>query len=191
MHPIVVLGSLTLPDRPGRLLEERLKRALEVARPGQVFIVSGKGESQVMADYLRARTTNPVVEETEATSTNENLENSWRLAQQLAQEHGADLGMSEGKAHRLYVVTSNFHALRTWFWARHLDIPVHIFASDTPADLRPKNYMRELIATPHSVARIFFRKIVASFGDELVALGFPRSYLSPPTRWRGILQLDD
>lgn len=144
MDPIVVLGSRVTVGRPGALLEERLNKAMQIARPGQLFIVSGAGESRAMADYLRARGVHHLIEEGRATSTNENLENAWALA------NGAE---------RLIVVTNNFHALRTRLWAWHLRIPARVIEAPTPRHLKFRNYTREVLATPHSVARIAWRRL--------------------------------
>lgn len=145
VDPIVVLGSRVKRGRPGILLEERLRAAMAAAVPGQTFIVSGRGEAPAMRRYLEEHGFDVVIEDNEATSTNENLENAWRLA---------------GGAGRLIVVTNNFHVLRTRLWAWHLGIPARVISAPTPFDQRLVNYAREIVATPHSAGRILFRKLV-------------------------------
>ena len=86
-----------------------------------------------------------VVLEPQARSTNENLERSRALFPDAA---------------CLTVVTSGFHVLRTRVWAWHLDIPVQLVAAPTPKTSRVKNYAREVVALPHSVARVVWRRIV-------------------------------
>lgn len=148
MNPLLVLGSRTDGDRPDDILAARLRHALPLADTAPVTVVSGAGEAGVMADWLaghgvdRAR----ILEEPEATSTNENLE----------------------KAHALLpgttcwtVVTSDFHVPRTRLWARHLGVPVHVVAAPTPRAWRWRMYLRECLALPHSVLRVLWRRLRA------------------------------
>ena len=86
-----------------------------------------------------------VVLEPEARSTNENLERSRALFPD---------------APHLIVVTSGFHVPRTRVWAWHLGIPVRMVAAPTPESSRAKNYAREVVALPHSVARVVWRRFV-------------------------------
>ncbi|QPK78702.1 YdcF family protein [Corynebacterium lizhenjunii] len=148
VDPIVVLGSRVSGDQPGALLEQRLLTALALARPGQPFVVTGAGESGVMRAFLEARGGVVVAEDPHATSTNENLENVRALLPEVT---------------RLQIVTSNFHALRTRLWAWHLGIPVRVIPAPTPLRLRPRNYLREVLATPHSAVRILWRRLKAAW----------------------------
>lgn len=131
------------------MLEARLSTALSAyTRTGpRPVVVSGKGESDVMAGWLIERGMDPVdiVEEPLATSTNENLERSRELFPDAA---------------RLIVVTNGFHIARTRVWAAHLGIPITTIAAPTPQTSRLKNYAREIIAVPHSVARVVWRRVV-------------------------------
>ncbi|WP_257160166.1 YdcF family protein [Corynebacterium cystitidis] len=149
--PIVVLGARVHADRPGKLLERRLAVAARLyAASARTIIVSGRGEASVMADWLLAHGVDPadIVQDNAATSTNENLENSRALAPH---------------AGVLHVVTSNFHALRTRVWAWHLRIPVRIHLASTPEEARAFNYVREIVALPHSIVRVVWRRIKACF----------------------------
>ena len=100
-----------------------------------------------MADWLLARGVPEasIVLEPKARSTNENLERSRALFPDAAY---------------LTVVTSGFHVLRTRVWAWHLGIPVQLVAAPTPKTSRVKNYAREVVALPHSVARVAWRRFV-------------------------------
>ena len=100
-----------------------------------------------MADWLLARGVPEasIVLEPQARSTNENLERSRELFPDAAY---------------LTVVTSGFHVLRTRVWAWHLGIPVRLAAAPTPETSRAKNYAREVVALPHSVARVVWRRFV-------------------------------
>lgn len=130
------------------MLEFRLRRALEVWRAAPApLVVSGFGEAEVMADWLLVRGVpeSSIVLEPQARSTNENLERSRALFPDAA---------------CLTVVTSGFHVLRTRVWAWHLGIPVQLVAAPTPKTSRVKNYAREVVALPHSVARVVWRRFV-------------------------------
>ena len=119
------------------------------ARAGaeRTIVVTGRGESGVMARWLAERGVprELIVEEPHATSTNENLENSRALFPSVA---------------RLTVVTNGFHVARTKVWAAHLGVPVTVVAAPTPKKSRLKNYAREVVAVPHSAARVVWRKLV-------------------------------
>ena len=130
------------------MLEFRLRRAIEVWRAAPApLVVSGFGEAEVMADWLLVRGVpeSSIVLEPQARSTNENLERSRALFPDAA---------------CLTVVTSGFHVLRTRVWAWHLGIPVRLAAALTPETSRVKNYAREVVALPHSVARVVWRRFV-------------------------------
>ncbi|AWB83527.1 YdcF family protein [Corynebacterium liangguodongii] len=147
--PIVVLGARVIGGRPSPMLEARLSSALTLwsAEPSRDIVVSGhRGEAAVMAAWLAQRGVASVVEEPLARSTNENLENSAALYPGV----------------RLTVVTSSFHVPRTRAWAWHLGIPVEVVSAPTPRRSRAKNYAREVIALPHSVARVVWRRLLAS-----------------------------
>lgn len=145
----MVLGARIIDGRPSRMLEARLGAALSLSssHPDSPIVVTGKGESGVMACWLIERGVAPerIVEEPLATSTNENLENSRALF--------PDAG-------RLTVVTNGFHVARTRVWAAHLGVPVSVVAAPTPRKSRLKNYAREIIAVPHSAARVMWRRFV-------------------------------
>ncbi|WP_165165467.1 YdcF family protein [Corynebacterium qintianiae] len=153
--PIVVLGARVLGGRPSRMLEARLSAALGLFHddPGRPVVVSGFGEADVMADWLAAHGVprGAITLERAARSTNENLENSRALFPSAA---------------RLIVVTNGFHVLRTKVWAWHLGIPVTVVAAETPAFSRVRNYAREVVALPHSVARVAWRRLVRGLGGR-------------------------
>lgn len=151
-EPIVVLGSRVIDGQPGALLVSRLNKALKLAArmPDSAVIVSGDGEAAAMAKYLLEYGLDParIVQEPAATSTNENLENCFAVVD---------------NAPVLHVVTNEFHSLRTRLWAWHLNIPIKMHVALTPVKHRLRNYSREILATPHSAARIVWRKIRARF----------------------------
>lgn len=147
-NPIVVLGARVIDGRPSRMLESRLRVALEAWQTDpRPIVVSGYGEADVMAAWLVAHGVpeTSVVAEPYARSTNENLERSRALF--------------PGAGHST-VVTSGFHVPRTRVWAWHLGIPVRMVAAPTPTTSRTKNYAREVFALPHSIARVAYRRLV-------------------------------
>ncbi|MGV0423631.1 YdcF family protein [Corynebacterium sanguinis] len=147
--PIVVLGARVIDGRPSPMLEARLSTALCLWRkdPSRPVVVSGHhGEASVMASWLAAHGVLAAVEEPAARSTNENLENCHTLFPGTT----------------LTVVTSSFHVLRTKLWAWHLGIPVEVVAAPTPPRSRVKNYIREIVALPHSAARVAWRRLRSS-----------------------------
>lgn len=147
MNPILVLGSRVVDGRVNALLASRLNRAAELAgSPGTVpVVVSGLGEAAAMADHLRGLGVETIIEEPHATSTNENLENAHALLP---------------GTQRWTVVTSDFHAWRTYLWAWHLGIPITVVTACTPLSVRTQMFLRECLALPHSALRVIWRKIV-------------------------------
>lgn len=145
--PILILGS-----RPGPILETRLVRALPLIGSTVPTVVSGRGEAGVMARWLVSRgvPSELVLEEPDATSTNENLENARALLPDTE---------------RWTVVTSEFHLWRTRLWAWHLGIPVEVIAARTPVRDRPLMLLRESVALPHSALRIAWRRLKRRLGS--------------------------
>ena len=147
--PVLVLGARVVGDEPGSLLRSRLNRAVVAARvmPDEPVIVSGFGEADVMRNYLIARgvAAGRIRVEPMATSTNENLERAHALCSEYAY---------------FRVVTNDFHVLRTRIWAWHLGIRVRVHGVRTPKEARVWNYLREVVATPHSLLRIVWRRVV-------------------------------
>lgn len=147
-----MLGARVIDGRPSAMLESRLHAALrEYHAHPRPIVVTGRGEAEVMAAWLTRRGVPPrlIVVEPEATSTNENLERARALFQD---------------APVLTVVTSSFHVARTKVWAWHLQIPVEMIGVPMPPGhpaRRVKNYARELVAVPHSLARVCWRRLVA------------------------------
>ena len=145
-QPLLVLGARVIDGKPGPMLLTRLEKTIELSKvlPGPI-IVSGKGEATAMAKYLAGRGVDPrrIVIEPQATSTNENLERAAKLVPD---------------ASRFHVITSDFHVVRTKLWAWHLGIALKTHAAWTPWSLKLGNYLRELVATPHSALRVVWRK---------------------------------
>ena len=145
-QPLLVLGARVVDGDPGPMLATRLDKAIELASHlPEPIIVSGKGEAEAMQRYLVDHGIDPrrIVVEPDATSTNENLERAVRLSPD---------------AELFHVITSDFHIVRTRLWAWHLGIPVRMHSARTPWSLKASNYLREVVATPHSALRVLWRK---------------------------------
>ncbi|MGP6173797.1 YdcF family protein [Corynebacterium sp. A21] len=147
MNPVLVLGALIDDDgRPSNILAARLKRAQPLIDAAGVGVVSGRGEAEAMAQWLIEHGVDAakLLLETEATSTNENLEN----AQALLPDTRCWI-----------VVTSDFHVLRTRIWAWHLGVPVQVIGARTEGRAWVKMFLRECLALPHSVLRVGWRRV--------------------------------
>lgn len=131
------------------MLESRLAEALRLYREApRLVVVSGRGEAEVMAAWLAEQgvAAEHIVVEPFATSTNENLERARALLPD---------------APLLTAITSTFHVARTRVWAWHLGIPVRVVGAPLPPGRplsRAKNYARECVALPHSLARVAWRR---------------------------------
>lgn len=146
---IVVLGSSTPNAQPSPVLIERLKLAhrLALMHPQVPVVVSGGTdfrqtipEARVMADYLQTLglPADRIVQETQSTSTYENLVFSARVLQTLG--IGQDAPM--------FLVTSDFHTLRAgWIAAKAGWRNVHRAGSPTPLYMRYNAWTREYFAT--------------------------------------------
>ena len=103
---VLVLGARVENGVAQPVLLSRLRRALQLVekldRAGErpVVVVSGRGEAEVMAEWLQEHglPAERILVEPHATSTNENLENAHALLP---------------GTRRWWTVTNEFHALRT------------------------------------------------------------------------------
>ncbi|WP_245945649.1 YdcF family protein [Corynebacterium senegalense] len=147
-EPILVLGARVIDGRPSRMLEARLSTALSLWQdnPQRPLAVSGFEEAGAMAAWLTGRGVprSAITLEPDANSTNENLEKTRQLFPDAAY---------------LTVVTNGFHVARTRVWAWHLGIPVEVTGAPTPGRSRLRNYAREVVALPHSAARVVWRRL--------------------------------
>lgn len=150
---VLVLGSRVHDDQPALLLRSRLQRAVPIiqrlAREDEHarVVVSGRGEAAVMAAWLISHgvPAGRIIEEPQATSTNENLENAQRLLP---------------ATRRWLAVTSDFHAPRTRMWAWHLGIPVTVIPAVSPQEARRRNHLLELLKFPYSLTRVWWRRLL-------------------------------
>ncbi|AKK10510.1 DUF218 domain-containing protein [Corynebacterium uterequi] len=138
-----MLGCQVADGQPRAVLESRLRRALGVLEqhPDLRVVVSGRGEAEVMSDWLRHHGVDParILCEPAATDTKDNLDHAARLATGTT---------------RWIIVTSDFHALRTRLWARHLGLSARVVPAATPRGNRAKHYLREAGALLYTLARL-------------------------------------
>ncbi|MFP7664756.1 MAG: YdcF family protein [Corynebacterium pyruviciproducens] len=146
MPPLVILGSRLVDGLPGATLTHRLVVARRHITPATTVVVTGhNGEAEAMHAWLTDHGVDPaqIIVEPRARSTNENLENASRAL---------------GSATLFDVVTSDFHAPRVRLWAWHHGFDIRVITAPTPRNRRAFIYTRELLAIPHSFARILWRK---------------------------------
>lgn len=148
---IIVLGAGLHGTTPSLSLTNRLNAALEflLAHPDTVAIVSGgqgpgenMTEAEAMTVWLEARGIAPerIIGEPEATSTSENLENSFRIIR----EKGGD---PDGN---VAIVTSEYHLYRAKLMAKDLDVEAYGVAGHTSMPTLMLNYfIREAFAVAY------------------------------------------
>ncbi|WP_329575172.1 YdcF family protein [Kitasatospora sp. NBC_01250] len=172
---VVVLGSgLINGSEVPPLLASRLDRGLAVHRSqsarasSPTMVVSGgKGsderspESQAMADYLISRGVplKQIVQEDRSTSTEENLEFSRSLMEQVR------------PGYRCVIVTNNFHVLRSALTARRAGVRGQVLGAPTAAYYWPSAMLREFAAVILS-----YRMVNVGMCALLVLLGAADSW---------------
>lgn len=138
---IFVLGCSTKDGYPEAILEERLKKAIEVGQqnPDATIYVSGgydKGENtsegDVMKNYLiNQGVSNKIVVESQSTSTYENFQYT--------------LGMMDS-TDNICVVTSDYHSLRVGLIMARFDVNGSIVKSSIPPSDWVWHWGREILA---------------------------------------------
>lgn len=142
---VIVLGAGLQNGRVPPVLKARLKRAVECwhALPKVKIVVTGGymrgekvSEAQAMQEYLMVQgiPAGQILEETTATNSWENL----RASDQLIQ---AD--WHHQRQPTVVVVTSSFHILRVWTYARKQRLPYHFCAAPTPVAYQPMTITRD------------------------------------------------
>ena len=121
---VIVLGAAVHQDQPSLTLIRRLQGAADYLErhPGSVAIVSGGmgpgetiTEAQAMYDWLVNEGFDParIIQEPKATSTQENLENSFAIIRARGDE----------PAGKVAIVSSAYHLYRAKTMARNLGVP--------------------------------------------------------------------
>lgn len=141
----VVLGAGVREGRPGRTLELRLERALELwrAHPGLLLVCTGgtgeggESEAGVMVAWLGERGVPPMslLEEGQAANTRQNLGLSVALLRRR--------GMAAGEP--VCVVSSGYHLFRALREARGLGVEAVGVPAGTPLASLPQQWARELL----------------------------------------------
>lgn len=146
--------------------------------PGVIIVSGGQGadepcsEAEAMARYLRSTAGLgvsgsgwSVLQENQATSTEENLANSTRMLLERDAEGTRDASGQAAARRTIVVVTSDFHVPRTRWHATHAvqDIPgvtYRVVGAETPVGARPAAYVREYAA---SVVQVWGPQILSRF----------------------------
>ena len=144
---VVVLGAQIHGSQPSRTLRERLDLAADYLGKNpaaKAFVSGGQGadetqtEASVMAAYLAGKgiPDSRIVEESEASSTRENL----LFSQELARQQGIDTA-------RVLIITSDFHLCRAKYIAKTLGMePSGLASTTTPWILKVNYELREVFA---------------------------------------------
>ncbi|MFC5938277.1 YdcF family protein [Corynebacterium choanae] len=144
---VVILGCRLVDGVPGAALAARLAAALPLIGRQTCVVVSGSGEAPAMGRWLRDHGVDPqqIIEEPNATSTNENLEFTRALL---------------GCCNKWTVVTSDFHVPRVKMWAWHHGYDVQLVCAKTPPARIPYLWGREVLALIHSTLRVVWRRLM-------------------------------
>lgn len=144
---VVVLGARTIKGKVTPLLQGRLDRALELYRAAQepkplLVPTGGQGADELepegvsMGRYLREQgiSEDQILIEDRAKDTIENL----KFSDALVREQNPN--------GQLWVVTSDYHALRAGLASRSLGLEARAFGGKTAAYYRPSAFLREFVA---------------------------------------------
>ncbi|MGI6591301.1 MAG: YdcF family protein [Eggerthellaceae bacterium] len=132
-----IASESVMPGSPALVLP---KGAREAARNRRLVVCGGQGpdelvsEARAMRDFLVAKGVPDeyILLEDASRTTRENLENAKRIIAQGGQAGGkgpeAPVGQETGSGadgrRGCLVVTNDFHALRTWLWARRAQLDI-------------------------------------------------------------------
>lgn len=170
---VVALGAGLIRGRVGKVLANRVRRAVEIAQrtPGPrrpvLFMSGGQGadeprsEASAMAEYAHQELAVPdaaIVEEGRSTTTEENLRFTTALVE-------ADPRL--GKDARGLAVTSNFHVLRAAELARRQGLDVQVTGAPVAWYFWPSAILREF------VAQLVYHKWLVAIVTALVTLPLP------------------
>ncbi|MGP9488233.1 YdcF family protein [Glutamicibacter sp. 363] len=144
---VVVLGARTIKGKVTPLLRGRLDRGISLyetaSEPKPLLVPSGgqggdevESEGVSMARYLQEQgiPEAQIMVEDQAKDTIQNLTFSDALVRQQKVEG------------RLWVVTSDYHAMRAGFASRQLGLDARAFGGKTAAYYRPSAFLRECVA---------------------------------------------
>lgn len=169
---IVILGARTIAGRVTPLLQGRLDKGIELSGQQQdprpyLIPTGGQGPDEIepegvsMARYLRERglDAEQILIEDRAKDTVQNLQFS---AQLVAEHHTTG---------RLWVVTSDYHALRAGLASRQLGLDARAFGGKTAAYYRPSAFLRECVAIARDHLKLMI-VLAVPFAALLVAMLF-------------------
>lgn len=141
---LVILGAGLHNGKAGETLLGRLNKGLKLAQlyPDSKIVVTGAGrdpkvtQASVMNDYLikNGIDESRIIAEPTAINTRQNLVKSLEL-----------INKGKKKDPQVMIVTSNFHAFRTWTYARKMDWQAEVQAASSPGSLLPLSGLRDFL----------------------------------------------
>lgn len=151
---LVILGAGMHDGKPGETLTARLQKGLQLAQlyPDSKIVVTGGGrdpktsQAAVMAQYLTNHKIDDsrILFEPTANNTRQNLSKSQALIQKDDQKHS-----------QVMIITSNFHAFRTWTYAHKMNWQAEVKAAKSPGSLLPLSGLRDFLGVLRDQFLIF------------------------------------
>ncbi len=143
----IVLGAGTVADKPSLILKRRLDKALECLSNNEnlkVIVAGGQGkgkdfaESFVMKKYLidNGIAEQRIIEENKSTTTNENLQNSKNILNNIAPN-----------TNNIGIITSDFHSFRAKILGEKYFKEVSVCSAESPTLVKINYAIREYLAT--------------------------------------------
>lgn len=154
VETVIVLGAKINGDKPSRILEARLAKALpylEENPQAGVVVSGGLGEGEVYTEAAVMREwfiqhgvpAERIYEEGSSVNTGENLAFSAAVIKE------------NGLSTRVAICTDGFHQTRSGIFARFAGLTPYALSSATPPGLIPMYYAREWLGIPYALV---FRK---------------------------------
>lgn len=151
---LLILGCRVKGDEPEQTLKTRIKKAAEflsehkntiaICCGGIVHPDQTKSEAEAIKDGLVGFGIDEgrIILEDQSTTTKENFVNAKRIID----------GMKLNAEPKIAFLSSEFHLMRSSFIARLTGLDVKSVPAPSPKDQRIKNYIRELIVFPGTIA---------------------------------------
>lgn len=151
---LLILGCRVRGDEPEPTLRMRTEKAAEflaehkntiaVCCGGIVHPDQTKSEAEAIKDGLvkAGIEESRILLEDQSTTTKENFSNAKRIID----------GFGLQKEPKIAFLSSEFHLMRSLYIARRTGVPVKSVAAPSPKEQKVKNYIRELLVFPATIA---------------------------------------
>lgn len=151
---LLILGCRVRGDEPEPTLQMRIAKAAEfltehkntiaVCCGGTVHADQTKSEAQAIMDGLVGAGIDKgrIILEDKSTTTKENFSNAKKIID----------GMSLQNEPKIAFLSSEFHLMRSLFIAKRTGVKVRSVAAPSPKEQKVKNYIRELLVFPATIA---------------------------------------